>query len=72
MAKFSKKNFYMIMDKIQEMEAEDQNIWIPIGILEILYEDNSGWIDYFFHSDPQDRNIEWLWNKLNSKKVMEE
>ena len=55
----------MVINEIQDMEAKDQNIWIPIGCLEAMYEDDFGWIDYFFHSDPQDRNIEWLWNKLN-------
>ena len=55
----------MVINEIQDMEVEDQNIWIPIGCLEVMYEDNFGWIDYFFHSDPQDRNIDWLWDQLN-------
>ena len=65
MAKFSKNNFHMIINEIQDMEAKDQNIWVPAGCLEMMYEDDFGWIDYYFHSDPQDRSIEWLWNKLN-------
>ena len=55
----------MIINEIQDMEVKGQNIWIPIGCLEMMYEDDFGWIDYYFHSDTQDRKIEWLWNKLN-------
>lgn len=64
--KFSKNNFHMIINEIQEMEKEDQNIWVPIGILEYMYNDNYGWIDYYFHHDPEDRNIDFLWNKLTN------
>ena len=65
MAKFSKNNFYMVIHEIEAMEANNQNIWVPIGILEIMYEDDKGWIDFWFHNDPELRNIEWLWDKLN-------
>ena len=57
MAKFSKNNFHMIIDEIQDMEKENQNIWVPAGILERMY-DNYIDIDDYFHSDPKDRNIE--------------
>ena len=40
MAKFSKNNFHMIINEIQEMEKENQNIWVSVGILEAMYEDN--------------------------------
>ena len=66
MAKFSKNNFHMIINEIQDMEKEDQNIWVPVGCLEMMYEDDFGLIDYYFHSDPQDRNIDWLWKQLNN------
>ena len=65
MAKFSKNNFHMIINEIQEMEKENQNIWVPIGCLEVMYEDDYGWIDYYFHSDPKDRNVDFLWNQIN-------
>lgn len=42
MAKFSKNNFYMVIHEIEAMEANNQNIWVPIGILEIMYEDDKG------------------------------
>ena len=65
MSKFSKNNFYMVIHEIEEMEKQDQNIWVPIGILEIMYDDNKGWLDFWFHNEPDLRNIEWLWDKLN-------
>ena len=65
MAKFSKNNFIMVIHEIEEMEAADQNIWVPIGALEIMYEDHFGYLDYYFHSDKDIRNIEWLWSQLN-------
>ena len=65
MAKFNKKNFFLIIEELEKQEKNNENFWLGVGILETMYEDNFGWIDYYFHSDPQDRNIEWLWNKLN-------
>lgn len=65
MSKFSKNNFYMVIHEIEEMEKQNQNIWVPIGILEIMYDDNKGWLDFWFHNEPDLRNIEWLWDKLN-------
>lgn len=64
MAKFSKNNFIMIIKEIEDMEAADQNIWVPIGILEIMYEDYYGHIDNYFHADKKSRNVEQLYNSL--------
>ena len=55
----------MVIHEIEEMEKQDQNIWVPIGILEIMYDDKKGWLDFWFHNEPDLRNIEWLWDKLN-------
>lgn len=63
MAKFSKNNFVMIIHEIEDMEAADQNIWVPIGILEIMYDDYMGIIDKYFHS--KDRDIDKLWENLD-------
>ena len=63
MAKFSKNNFYMIIHEIEDMETADQNIWVPIGILEIMYEDYTGIIDNYFHS--KERDIDKLWEEIN-------
>ena len=52
MAKFSKNNFKLIMREIEKMAAADQNIDVPIGILEVMYDDNAGWIDDYFSEDP--------------------
>lgn len=64
MAKFSKNNFKLIMREIEDMEAADQNIWIPIGILEIMYDDYYGLIDEYFHSEKNRRNKDRLYSNL--------
>lgn len=66
MAKFSTNNFKMIIHEIEDMEAADQNIWIPIGILEIMYDDYMGYIDSYFHLNKEKRDIDQLWSYLNS------
>ena len=68
MAKFSKNNFIMIIKEIEDMEAADQNIWVPIGILEIMYDDYYGHIDNYFHADKKIRNVEQLYNCLGYNK----
>ena len=42
MSKFHKTNFKKIISEIEKMELEDQNIWVPIGILEYMYDDDYG------------------------------
>lgn len=54
----------MIIKEIEDMEAADQNIWVPIGILEIMYDDYYGHIDNYFHTDKKIRNVEQLCNCL--------
>ena len=39
LAKFSKNNFKLIVREIEKMQAADENIDVPIGILEVMYED---------------------------------
>lgn len=56
----------MIIREIETMEAADQNIWVPIGILEIMYDDYEGIIDSYFHSDPSIRDVDRLWSCLNT------
>lgn len=56
----------MIIREIEKMEASDQNIWVPIGILETMYDDDFGWIDYYFHSPKGLRNnLDFLWETIN-------
>jgi hypothetical protein len=47
------------------MEDDNQNIWVPIGILETMYDDDAGFIDEYFHTNSINRSREKLWNKLN-------
>ena len=65
LAIFNKENFYQILNHIESMEADNQNIWVPIGILETMYDDDAGFIDEYFHTDSINRSREKLWNKLN-------
>lgn len=63
MAQFDKNNFKHIVNEIEQMEAMGENIWVPVGILEYMYDDNIGLIDKYFHSSR--RNVDDLWNKLS-------
>ena len=65
MSKFNKKNFEKIIYCIESMEFKEENIWIPVGILEVMYDDDIGYIDEYFHTDKFDRNKEKLWKNLN-------
>jgi hypothetical protein len=39
LARFSKNNFKLIMKEIEKMQAADENIDVPIGILEVMFDD---------------------------------
>ena len=65
LAKFSKNNFKLIIHEIEDMEAADQNIWVPIGILEYMFDDYMGYIDNYFHQNKEKRDIDQLWSYLN-------
>lgn len=65
MAKFSKNNFRLIIEEIEDSESYGENIWIAIGILEIMYDDYAGILDHYFHLEKKDRNIDKLWEDLN-------
>ena len=60
MAKFSKNNFKLIITEIENAEAADENIWIAIGILETMYDDDFGAIDQYFHTEKDQRDFELL------------
>ena len=62
MSKFDKENFKRIIEEIEEMDAADENIWVPIGILEYMYDDDLGIIDNYFHTNNCD--IDKLWNEI--------
>lgn len=40
------------MREIEKMQAENENIDVPIGILEVMYDDDFGWIDDYFSKNP--------------------
>ena len=64
MARFSKNNFKLIMKEIKKMQAANENIDVPIGILEIMFDDYWGRIDYYFHSDNNEDEIDALYDSL--------
>ena len=64
MSRFSKNNFIRIIREIEEMEQNGENIWVPIGILEIMYDDDCAWIDEYFNIIPALRDVNILWNKI--------
>ena len=67
MAKFNKSNFKKIIIYIESMEKRNENIWVPIGILETMYDDDVGYIDKYFHTNKFDRNLEKLLEKFFDK-----
>lgn len=62
--KFSKKDFISIIKEIEDMEDKGENIWLPIGILEFMYNDYMGHIDKYFHTPKENRNSISLYNSL--------
>lgn len=56
----------MIIHEIEDMEAADQNIWVPIGILEYMFDDYIGYIDNYFHQATEQRDVNQLWSFLNT------
>ena len=64
MAEFLKNNFRMVIKEIEDMEFKNENIWVPIGILEYMFEDDIGYIDQYFHSKKEERNIDLLYLNL--------
>lgn len=66
LAIFNKQNFEEIIYNIELMEKEHQNIWVPIGILEMMYDDYAGLIDQYFHTRSEKRNVDRLYSILAS------
>ena len=65
MARFSKNNFKLIIKEIEKMQAADENIDVPIGILEVMFDDYWGCIDYYFHCDEDYKDdIDQLYDSL--------
>ena len=65
MSRFSKGNFIAVIREIEAMERNGENIWVPIGILEVMYEDDYGWIDKHFSTSPETRDsVDVLWYKI--------
>ena len=61
---FSRLNFRRVVREIEKMEQKDENIWVPVGILEWMYQDDIGYIDEYFHTPIEKRDIECLMDNL--------
>lgn len=72
MSRFSKSNFVRIIKEIEKMERNDENIWVPVGILEYMYDDDLGLIDRYFLTPLESRNVNILWQNilLNLRKIL--
>lgn len=64
MSRFSRNNFIRIIREIEYMESKGENIWVPIGILEYMYQDDNMEIDKYFHSSKDKRNLDLLMNEI--------
>ena len=64
-SRFSKSNFICVIKQIEEMEQREENIWVPIGILEYMYDDDVGLIDYYFNQPYEKRDPTILFNNLD-------
>lgn len=65
MSRFNKQNFGQIIKNIEKQELNNEDIWISIGILEKMYDDDVGYIDQYFHTQYNSRNWDQLWQKIN-------
>lgn len=62
--RFNRNNFARIIREIEYMEDKNENIWVPIGILEYMYEDDNMEIDKYFHCSKDKRNLDLLMNEI--------
>ena len=63
MSRFKYPQFEQIIRVIEQMEERNENIWVAVGILEVMYDDDCGWIDEYFNLIPENRSIQRLWYK---------
>ena len=64
MRKFNSAQLYEIIRHIERMEMHDEDIWIPIGILEFMYDDDLGLLDKYFTTSKDKRILEDLVEQL--------
>ena len=59
MSKLTKEQFFSVIYNLEKIEDTD-NIWVAVGILERMYNDDIGYIDNYFHNYWENRDIEDL------------
>lgn len=60
MSRFNKEQFYQVISNIQDAKKKDENIGLPLGILEFMYDDDAGYLDEFFSQDKSVVELEEL------------
>ena len=48
MSKFKEKNFRQILAATEEYEHQGNSPWIVVSVLEMMYDDDAGYIDEYF------------------------
>jgi len=70
MSRFNKENFGQIIKNMEKQELNnDDAVWVSIGILERMYDDDYGYIDQYFHSQYDSRNWSLLWDNLQNQLI---
>lgn len=60
MSRFDKTNFKRIVSLMEQEENQGKNIDLALGIFEYMYDDDCGYLDQYFHSPAESRNIDSL------------
>ena len=66
MSRFNRKNFEKIITEIETAEKLGDNFWLSVGILEFMFDDDCGYIDEYFETKEEDRDVNALWSKLQA------
>ena len=68
MSRFKESQFKQIIQTLNDQEFEGENIWISVGILEYMYDDDCGYLDNYFHTELSQRigRTDELWNNLQN------
>lgn len=64
MSKFNEKNFRQILAATEEYERQGSTPWIVVAALEMMYDDDAGYIDEYFSTPYNQRNTDSLIEKI--------
>ena len=69
MSRFNKEQFNQVIFNMRQAQKNGENIGLPLGILEYMFDDDAGYIDEFFSQNQSPIKLEELWNKLQGQIV---